>query len=73
MEQKESRVLEGHLMADHVHILLSIPPKYGVSEVMGYIKGKSATHLARTYRERKQNFTGQHFWMWLLCFAGWSG
>ena len=61
-EQKESRVLEGHLMPDHVHMLLSIPPKYAVSEVVGYIKGKSAIHLARTYGERKQNFTGQHFW-----------
>ena len=61
-EQKESRVLEGHLMPDHVHMLLSIPPKYAVSEVVGYIKGKSAIHLARTYGEHKQNFAGQHFW-----------
>lgn len=61
-EQRESRVLEGHLMSDHVHMLLSIPPKYAVSEVVGYIKGKSAIYLARTYGERKQNFTGQHFW-----------
>jgi putative transposase len=61
-EQKESRVLEGHLMSDHVHMLLSIQPKYAVSEVVGFIKGKSAIHLARTYGERKQNFTGQHFW-----------
>jgi putative transposase len=72
-EEKESRVLDGHQMADHVRILLSIPPKYGVSEVVGYIKGKSAIHLARTYSERTQNFTGQHFWVRLLCFAGWSG
>jgi putative transposase len=61
-EQKESRLLEGHLMPDHVHMFLSIPPKYAVSEVVGYIKGKSAIHLARVYGERKQNFTGQHFW-----------
>jgi hypothetical protein len=61
-EQKESRVLEGHLMADHVHMPLSIPPKYAVSEVVGFIRGKSAIHLARTYGEHKQNFTGQHFW-----------
>jgi putative transposase len=61
-EQKESRVLEGHPMPDHVHMLVSIPPKYAVSEVVGFIKGKSAIHLARTYGERKQNFTGQHFW-----------
>ena len=61
-QQKESRVEEGHLMADHVHMLLSIPPKYAVSQVVGYMKGKSAIHLARVYGERKQNFVGQHFW-----------
>jgi len=59
---KESRVEEGHLMQDHVHMLISIPPKYAVSQVVGYIKGKSAIHLARVYGERKRNFTGQHFW-----------
>ncbi|MBE9610917.1 MULTISPECIES: IS200/IS605 family transposase [Chitinilyticum] len=61
-EQKESRVLEGHLMPDHVHMLLSIPPKFAVSQVVGYMKGKSAIHLARVYGERKRNFVGQHFW-----------
>ena len=60
--QKESRVEEGHLMPDHVHMLLSIPPKYSVSQVVGFIKGKSAIHLARVYGERKRNFVGQHFW-----------
>jgi putative transposase len=60
--QKQCRVEEGHLMPDHVHMLLSIPPKYAVSEVVGFIKGKSAIHLARVYGERKQNFVGQHFW-----------
>ena len=60
--QRESRVEEGHLMPDHVHMMLSIPPKYSVSQVVGYIKGKSAIHLARTYGERKKNFVGQHFW-----------
>ena len=60
--QKESRVEEGHLMADHVHMMLSIPPKYAVSQVVGFIKGKSAIHLARVYVERKRNFVGQHFW-----------
>ena len=60
--QKESRVEEGHLMADHVHMMLSIPPKYAVSQVVGFIKGKSAIHLARVYGERKRNFVGQHFW-----------
>lgn len=61
-QQKGCRVEEGHLMLDHVHMLLSIPPKYAVSQVVGYIKGKSAIHLARTYAERKRNFAGQHFW-----------
>jgi putative transposase len=61
-EQKESRVEEGHLMTDHVHMLLSIPPKYAVAQVVGYIKGKSAIHIARTFMERKRNFVGQHFW-----------
>ena len=60
--QKELRVEEGHLMPDHVHMLLSIPPKYAVSQVVGFIKGKSAIHLARVYGERKRNFVGQHFW-----------
>jgi len=61
-EQRESRVEEGHLMPDHVHMLLSIPPKYAVSQVVGYIKGKSAIHLARVYGERKRGYVGQHFW-----------
>ena len=61
-ERKQSRIEEGHLMPDHVHMMISIPPKYAVSEVVGYIKGKSAIHLARVYGERKQNFVGQHFW-----------
>jgi putative transposase len=60
--QKESRVEEGHLMSDHVHMMLAIPPKYAVSQVVGYMKGKSAIHLARVYGERKRNFVGQHFW-----------
>lgn len=59
---KDSRIEEGHLMADHVHMLISIPPKHAVSQVVGYIKGKSAIHVARIYGERKRNFGGQHFW-----------
>ena len=60
--QKESEIEEGHLLPDHVHMLIAIPPKHAVSQVMGYIKGKSAIHLARVYGERKKNFVGQHFW-----------
>jgi len=61
-EQKESRIEEGHLMPDHVHMMIAIPPKHAVSQVLGYIKGKSAIHLARVYGERKRNFVGQHIW-----------
>ncbi len=61
-EQRESRIEEGHLLADHVHMMISIPPKYSVSQVIGYIKGKSAIHIARTFAGRKRNFVGQHFW-----------
>jgi putative transposase len=60
--QKESRVVEGHLMPDHVHMLVSIPPKYSVSQVVGFVKGKSAIHIARTFSGYKRNFTGQNFW-----------
>jgi putative transposase len=60
--QKESRVEEGYLMPDHVHMLISIPPKYSVAQVVGFIKGKSAIHVAREFLGRKKNFTGQSFW-----------
>ena len=55
-------VEEGHLLADHVHMMVSIPPKYSVAQVIGYIKGKSAIHIAREYAGRPRNFVGQHFW-----------
>jgi putative transposase len=61
-KQKESRIEEGHLLSDHVHMMIAITPKYTVSQVIGYIKGKSAIHVARVYGERKRNFVGQHFW-----------
>jgi putative transposase len=60
--QRECRIEEGHLMADHVHMLIAIPPKYAVAQVIGYIKGKTAIHIARTYMGRRRNFTGQNFW-----------
>ena len=59
---RESKILEGHLMIDHIHILIEIPPKYSMAQVVGYIKGKSAIQIARTYEGRQKNFTGQHFW-----------
>ena len=61
-QQKECRVEEGHLLPDHVHMLLSIPPKYAVAQIVGFIKGKSAIHIARTFMGRRRNYTGQHFW-----------
>ena len=60
--QRECTVEEGHLQLDHVHMLLSIPPKYAVAQVIGFIKGKRAIHIARSYLGRRQNVTGQHFW-----------
>jgi putative transposase len=60
--QKESRIEEGHLLADHVHRMIAISPKHAVSQVIGFIKGKSAIPLARVYGEKKKNFVGQHFW-----------
>jgi putative transposase len=60
--QRECRIEEGHLMPDHVHMLISIPPKYAVAQVIGFIKGKTAIHIARTYMGRRRNFTGQNFW-----------
>ena len=60
--QKESQVIEGHLRVDHVHMLISIPPKYAVAQVVGFIKGKSAIHVARNFMGHRKNFTGQHFW-----------
>jgi putative transposase len=61
-KQKECQVVEGHLMPDHVHMLISIPPKHSVAQVIGYIKGKSAILVARTFFDHKRNFVGQHFW-----------
>ena len=59
---RESEIIEGRLCIDHVHMLISIPPKYAVAQVVGYMKGKSAIWIARNYAGRKRNFTGQHFW-----------
>ena len=59
--QKESRVLEGHLQPDHVHMLISIPPKYAVAQVVGYMKGKSAIHIARTYLGQRKKYGGMSF------------
>jgi len=60
--QKECRIEEGHLCADHVHMLIAIPPKHAVAQGIGFLKGKSAIHIARVYAGRKRNYVGQHFW-----------
>src|SRR5438552_12407255 len=60
--QKECTIVEGHLMPDHVHMCISIPPKYSVASVVGFLKGKSAVAIARQFGGRERNFTGEHFW-----------
>ena len=61
-QQKGCKILEGHMVQDHVHMLILIPPKYAVSQIVGYIKGKSAIAVARQFSGRKQNFQGEQFW-----------
>jgi putative transposase len=60
--QKECRIIEGHLMPDHVHMCIEIPPKYAVASVIGFLKGKSAIAIARQFKGKRQNFVGEHFW-----------
>jgi putative transposase len=60
--QKECKIAEGHLQVDHVHMCISIPPKFAVANVVGYIKGKSAISIARNFIGRKRNFVGENFW-----------
>jgi putative transposase len=60
--QRESTIMEGHMVQDHVHMLLQIPPKYSVAEVVGYIKGKSAIAVARQFSGRDRNFNGERLW-----------
>ena len=67
-KQKESEVMEGTLKADHVHMVISIPPKYSVSQVVGYVKGKSAIWVARVTGS-KRNFVGQSFWARGYCVS----
>jgi putative transposase len=60
--QKQCQIIEGHLMPDHVHMVMAVPPKYAVASVIGFIKGKSAIAIARQFGGRERNFTGEHFW-----------
>lgn len=60
--QRNSKIIEGHMVQDHVHMLIEIPPKYSVAETIGYIKGKSAIAVARQFGGKKRNFNGERFW-----------
>jgi putative transposase len=60
--QKECRIVEGHLLADHVHMCIEIPPKHAVASIIGFLKGKSAVAIARQFGGKEKNFTGEHFW-----------
>ena len=60
--QKECQIIEGHVMPDQVHMCLTLPPKYAVAQVIGFLKGKSAIAIARQFGGKERNFTGEHFW-----------
>jgi len=60
--QKECQIIEGHIMPDHVHMCITIPPKVAVAQVIGFLKGKSAIAIARQFGGKERNFTGEHFW-----------
>ena len=61
-KQKGCEIVEGHLMSDHVHMCINIPPKYAISNIVGFIKGKSAIAIARQFMGKTKNFTGENFW-----------
>ena len=68
-EQNKIELVEGHAMPDHIHLLVSIPPKFSVSNTVGFLKGKSAIRIHREYLGRQQNFTGFHFWAKGYCVS----
>jgi putative transposase len=67
--QKDVELVEGHAMPDHIHLVLSIPPKHSVAMVVGYLKGKSAIHIHRKMLGVKKGFTGKHFWSRGYCVS----
>ena len=71
--QKESAIVEGHLMLDHIHMCISIPPKYSVSHVVGFIKGKSAIAIARQLGRGRNFFGRKLLGAWISCINGGSG
>jgi len=68
-QQKEVELIEGHAMPDHLHLVLSVPPKYSIAMIVGYLKGKSAIHIHRKMHVVKQGFTGKHFWSRGYCVS----
>jgi len=67
--QHDVELVEGHAMPDHVHLLLSVPPKFSVANTVGFVKGKSAIQIHRKFLGRQQNFTGFHFWARGYCVS----
>ncbi|WP_444924750.1 IS200/IS605 family transposase [Microbulbifer sp. DLAB2-AF] len=67
--QKGIELVEGYAMRDHIHMLLMIPPKFSVSNTVGFLKGKSAIQIFRKYKHVKRNFTGRHFWARGYCVS----
>ena len=67
--QKECEIIEGHLLPDHVHMCIAIPPKHAVASVVGFLKGKSAMAIARQFSGRQRNYTGEHFWARGYCVS----
>jgi putative transposase len=61
-QQRECEIVSGKLMHDHIHMLIRIPPKYSVSQIVGFLKGKAAIAVARQFGGRKRNFNGEKFW-----------
>jgi len=60
--QKECRIVQGHLLPDHVHMRVEVPAKYAEASIVGFLKGKSAIAIAREFAGKERNFTGEHFW-----------
>jgi len=67
--QQGVEIVEGHAMPDHIHLCLSIPPKYSVANTVGFLKGKSAIRIHRQFLGHKRNFTGLHFWARGYCVS----
>jgi putative transposase len=72
--QKECQIVEGHVLPDHVHMCIAIPPKHAVAQVIGFLKGKSAIAIARQFGGKERNFTGEHFWArgYAVSTVGWE-